>query len=487
MKQFIRSKFILSFGILVFTLLLNVCHAQEFVSMEFLLNYDRQTIINDFGVPATNGVDLFKIRYTSTDLEGMPDTLSGLVAIPDTENLEHPVLIYGHGTVGSRESVPSRLSGEHVIVTIFGSLGYFTLAPDYLGLGDSDGVHPYVHAESEAWASYDMLKSIRTSVEENGFLINDQNFIFGYSQGGHTAMALQRYMETINPDGFEVTASAPSSGPYSISGEMKEKTLSDDEYFFVAYLAYVAISYEAAYGNILGEDGLYSFFKKEYADEIEKFRREEIDLFDLNDTLIDLLIANHGSSVPKFMILESRLDELLNDPQSNINLALKDNDVYDWSPKAPTRLFYCMSDDQVIYTNSILADSVMNANGGVDVGSLDVGSSLTHTQCVPNAITLTIFFFDGYKQVTTNTKSVASGHYFSIGPNPATDHIFIDREGFNNVDGMLTIYGMNGNILKREKATTGDPIDVSNLPSGQYLILWETDQSTEVHRIVLID
>ena len=455
--------------------------------MEYLISYDRSYIINNFGIPATNGTDLYKVRYTSTDLEGMPDTLSGLIAIPDTEDLAHPVLLYAHGTVGSREQVPSRLSGEHVLVAIYGSLGYFALGPDYLGLGDSKGVHPYVHADSEAWACYDMIRAIRTSADDNNFDINEQNFIFGYSQGGHSAMALHRYMELENPHGYEVTASAPSSGPYSISKEMRDFTLGDNEYFFAAYLASTAISFEAAYGNILDERGLSSFFYDEYAMEMERYVNEEIDLFELNDILIETLIQNHGKSLPKLMIREEILDDIFNDPESPVSMALADNDVYDWAPQAPTRLYYCMSDDQVVFTNSIVADQVMNEKGGADIAAFDVGTDLTHTQCVPNALTLAVFFFDGFKNVTSGTYAVQDQKKLTVYPNPVSDLVYINSEDAGITSGMIEIIDVSGRRIMMSDWAQGSPVDISALDGGHYIVLLNSGDIIEAHKLLVID
>lgn len=475
--------------IVISLVLIGVCQAstQEFISMEYLISYDRQYIISNFGVPATNGTDLYKVRYTSTDLEGNPDTLSGLIAIPDTEGLSHPLLLYGHGTVGSREQVPSRLSDEHFLVAIFGALGYFSLGPDYLGLGDSEGIHPYVHADSEAWASYDMIKAIRTSAELNEFDINEQNFIFGYSQGGHTAMALQRYMELENPDGYEVTASAPSSGPYSISQEMRDFTLGDEEYFFTAYLASTAISFEAVYGDILGDRGLASFFYDEYAIEMEKYVNEEIDLFELNNILIDLLIQNHGKSLPKLMVREEILNDIFNNPDSPVAIALADNDVYDWAPQAPTRLYYCRGDDQVIYTNSLVAEEAMINNGAADVAALDIGPELNHTQCVPNALTLTFFFFDAYKNITSSTYAPPQENKLKVFPNPANEIIYIKSEDLNTTSGKVEVLDISGRRLINAQWSEDDPIDVSSLDGGHYILLLNTGKQVEVHRLVITD
>ena len=44
---------------------------------------------------------------------------------------------------------------------IFAAFGYVVCAPDFVGLGDSPGVHPYVHAKTEASAAIDMLRAAR--------------------------------------------------------------------------------------------------------------------------------------------------------------------------------------------------------------------------------------------------------------------------------------------------------------------------------------
>ena len=204
--------------------------AQEVVSSTFLTSYDLEYFTVDLEIPfSKNGVDLYRINYTTTNLEGAQDTASGLMCIPHIEGYSLPLVSYGHGTVGSRYAVPSYLSQEHTLPAIYSSIGTVTIAADYLGLGDNDGIHPYVHADSEASASYDMIVAVKDFLPmDMDININDQLFITGYSQGGHTAMALHRYIETETD--LEVTGALPMSGPYSISTGMKDLLVNDDEY-----------------------------------------------------------------------------------------------------------------------------------------------------------------------------------------------------------------------------------------------------------------
>lgn len=64
---------------------------------------------------------------------------------------------------------------------------------------------------------------------------------------------------------------------------------------------------------------------------------------------------------------------------------------------------------------------------------------------------------------------------FSIYPNPASDFIQVELDGFGNDDFELAITDINGKVLKRQtfKSHSGrqiEKIDVENLPSGMYFI-----------------
>jgi len=162
---------------------------------------------------------------------------------PDNFSKIYPMLCYQHGTSSSKTDVPSHLNGESQLATILSGMGYLVAAPDYLGLGDSPGFHPYVHAATEASAAVDLLRAARDFAAQEVLQLNGQVFVTGYSQGGHAAMALHRKLELELSNEFAVTAAAPMSGPYSIGGIMRELILSENEYFFPAYIPNTILSY----------------------------------------------------------------------------------------------------------------------------------------------------------------------------------------------------------------------------------------------------
>lgn len=474
-----KLKYIL---LLAVGLLVTEVTGQEVINMVLKRTRTLNQVIADYGAIAQNGVELYAVTYTTNDVFGQRDTASGLLIIPvREEHFSYPLLCYQHGTVSSRWEVPSNLMGGFQLGEIFGSIGYIVVAPDYLGLGTSRGFHPYVHADSEASAAVDMLIAVKKYAADNNIFINEQLFITGYSQGGHAALALQRAIETDSSIGLTVTASAPLSGPYSISGIMKDQILSEIPYFYPSYVPNTLLSYNYVY-NIF-EDPITDVFKEPYATDIRRFYNEEIDLLQLNTLLIQKLVSQTGASVAKRMLQDSIISILLDEQEHPMNVALRDNDLLDWVPEAPTRLVYCRADDQVSYRNSTLADSILNANGALNLESADVNSNFNHGQCVQPANIYAALFFEQYKQLTTS--SADRGQSISdirIYPNPVTSEI-----SFVNLQPGIkaTLLSMEGKQIWEQHLTT-DTIKLEGVLSGIYVlrITSEKGQSKLVKLIV---
>lgn len=456
----------------------SVClHAQVLQSATFLSHRTKDQLIAEFGLPLfTNGVNLYKVTYTTPDLAGNNSVASGLLVVPDVLTKKYPLLCYQHGTSTNKQDVPSRLNNESALPILFGGLGYVTVAPDYLGLGDSPGFHPYVHAATEASVAVDMLRAAREYAPTEGVALNEQVFVTGYSQGGHAAMALHRHLETQLSSEFAVAAAAPMSGPYSIGEVMRELVLSNDVYLFPAYIPNTLLSYQLAYGNLYGD--LSEVFRSPYKGIIADFQNGQTDLFALNLQLVAALLLQEGASIPVKMFQPDYLDAILNDPQHPANLALKDNNVYDWTPTAPTRLVYCTADDQVPFRNTIVADSVMHLNGAIDLASHDADPSANHSDCVFPAVFYTVLFFGTIQDVEdlpTSTVEPGAGE-LSVFPNPATAGII--RVNFPEQQGVLTITDVQGRVLKRQDLEGASAeVDVAGLPGGLYILSVANERS----------
>jgi hypothetical protein len=401
------------------------------------------------------------------------------MVIPDMALVaSRPLVIYQHGTTNGRNDVPSRQAAGTSEALSYGSMGYVAIAPDYLGLGDSRGFHPYVHAATQASAGLEMLFAAAEWLEADiGDAWIGDVFVSGYSQGGHAAAALQRELEQNWSLVFPVKASTPMSGPYSISGVMYDRIIGDEVYFTPAYIAYVALGYQEVYGNIFTQ--VSDLFKPAYVPAIESFRNGQTTLTAMNSLLVGQLILN-GGIMPKRMFKDSVFLSLTTDENHPLRLALRDNDTYDWTPQAPTRLYYCTADEQVPFRNALVADSVMNANGAPDVMSTNFGN-LNHGGCATPAISASISFFDSFYLPSAVEKIQQAEFAQFIQPNPVNDVL-----KFNNayqIDA-LELYHAFGNGIKVD--ISQHQVYVGHLPAGMYIAVARTGDLYIQQKVILL-
>ncbi|MBF6248344.1 alpha/beta hydrolase, partial [Nocardia elegans] len=97
--------------------------------------------------PVRNGVETYRIVYRTVGPLGEETTASGLMVLPRTETERLRVVSYAHGTIVRKDEAPSA-DGEtdRARAIMFAAVGNAAVAPDYLGLGEGPGRHPYAHA-----------------------------------------------------------------------------------------------------------------------------------------------------------------------------------------------------------------------------------------------------------------------------------------------------------------------------------------------------
>ena len=450
-------------------------NAQQLVSATYLKSYPASYFAQQFGLFAGYDVDLYRIIYTSKEVNGDATNVSGLVCLPKVKTSGYPMLVYQHGTAGSRIEVPGYESFESVLPSIFSSIGFISIAPDYLGLGVDQGVHPYVHAASESWVGEHMLAAVQQFLDEEGYNTTKDLFLCGYSQGGHASMALHRSLEA-NNRGFTLKAASHMSGPYSISSGMKDLLISEEAYSTVAYLPLVALSYNEVYG-IFPQNNLRNFFKGEYADLIEQFANGDYDLWVLNTKLIARLEMQYGKAIPKNMLLPEVLNAIVSDNNHPVNVALRDNDVYDWKPTIPTRLLYCKADEQVTYVNSIIAETKMKQNGSISVAAFDVNTNGSHSSCVSPAITSTLFFFLGLQQISATQQLTEA---LNIYPNPASSMVYVK----GNTAVGVSLLDAKGTVFT--PTLEANSLDVQGIPAGYYIVLMNFEDGSNARTSLII-
>ena len=445
-----------------FSLLLGLCTTVFAQSAELLTTYTQSQLATTaavFGIPSESfsadyDVNAYRVTY---DMPFLGDTIevSGALFVPQgfDDPCGLPIHIYMHGTIFDRTDAPSFLSIEGSFGGLMSTLGQLVLMPDYVGLGTSELMHPYVHADSESDAGFYMMRAADALSDELGYALNGQNFISGYSQGGHAAMALARDLTTTAyGDEFPLSGAVPGSGPYDISGTQFPQTFEFETYSNPAYLAYNVIGWNSVYGTLY--DDLSEVFQEPYASTM-------LDLFDgTNDAET---INNACPSTLEEFLQPGLVEEIQNDPMHPFQLAALDNDVYQWIPEAPVEMYYCTQDEQVFYQNALVADAWMTENGSTLHSSTNLGA-YDHGQCAGLAIFGgTLWIQDRVEECATALEE-ASMSALRMYPNPASERVTLVGVQATETWSLST---WTGTLVRTGQ---GPAVDVSNLPSGMWMV-----------------
>ncbi len=251
-----------------------------------------------------NGANTFKVTYCTVDFDGSPILASGMLAFPSTF-CRSPTVVYSHGTAATRIDTPSNpdvddtFDGPSAMV-IFAGGGYIWLAPDLTGFGDSSAPrHRYFHADTEAKSSLDMLTAVESfwlyRLSSDGRVFN-----YGYSQGGHSALAFAREAEA---SGVHIEANWIGGAVVNVEGWYDFLIQQVDSPYLNVYPSYLLLAYEDVYGDVYGS--LTETFQPPFDGTI-------LETFDMNHLYNEVIEALPGSQAelltPDFFAsLQSRM------------------------------------------------------------------------------------------------------------------------------------------------------------------------------------
>lgn len=363
----------------------------EITKVTTIANYSKEDIaqiMNNAGITIPfnleYGVQVLAIEYTSIDISGKIIDVSGVFSIPlDAPFM--PLLSIQHGTVSHRNHVASTgplNSTEGIIGLITGSMGYFTILPDYAGFGVSKATHPYMHAESLVPNVVDLLLASKTYCEDHSIELNGQVFLTGYSEGGFVTLGTQKTLEENHWEDINLTAVAPLAGPYDLKG-MCDTIFSSSTYVTPAYIAY----FVSAYDHIYGWNRLADIFNSPYDALIPQ-------LFDGSKTwgeVIDLLPESTSE-----LLKQSFIDSYNNGEEQELFAALSENTLLDWTPQTPIHFIHGDADATVPIANALTAKDRLTSNGGQDI-QLTVIPGSNHDTSGPAAIVSALDWFETYR------------------------------------------------------------------------------------------
>ncbi|WP_328401116.1 lipase family protein [Nocardia sp. NBC_00403] len=172
------------------------------------------TLIAEYPLPeGTRGMsnaDGSVIEYWMRGSHGTTQPASGALYIPagTPPPSGWPIIAYDHGTSGlgpgcGGQSDPlahpaQTIAGdEDALLQYLASRGFAVVAPDYLGLGLFDtGTHPYLGIDTEATATIDLVRAVRSAHPE----LSRTWAVIGASQGGQAALGTGHLQVTDAPD-----------------------------------------------------------------------------------------------------------------------------------------------------------------------------------------------------------------------------------------------------------------------------------------------
>jgi poly(3-hydroxybutyrate) depolymerase len=373
-------------------------------------------------------VVVYQLHYGTIGAQGEPTTASGALMLPTgsdpTCQGPRPIVLYAHGkrnfTSFNIADLSGRTNYEGLLLALaLAGDGYIVIAPNYAGYDTSTlGYHPFLNADQQSSDMMDALAAAHAALRFTNTIDNQKLFVTGYSEGGFVAMATHRALQAA---GIPVTASAPMSGPYALSAFADAMFEGQVGAGAVQELLMLVSSYQHAYGNIYSSPT--DLFEAKYATAdtllpgttgvdalVAQGQLPESAVFNSTpptpelaaltpattpDELADVFARGFGAdnlvkNTYRLSYLQDALsapdggypDTTTGSPPSNpantLRQALKDNDLRNWSPAAPTLLCGGNEDPVVFFLNTQLMQGYWAVNAPDSlVTVLDVDSRAT--------------------------------------------------------------------------------------------------------------
>ena len=101
---------------------------------------------------------------------------------------------------------------------------------------------------------------------------------------------------------------------------------------------------------------------------------------------------------PKRALKPEVLAAILVDRKHPIRVALQDNDVYQWRPVSPVRMYHCQADQDVLIANSELTFRKFQEVKAPGVQLIDLNPAADHGGCSAPSLLAAKAWFDSLRQ-----------------------------------------------------------------------------------------
>jgi hypothetical protein len=121
-------------------------------------------------------------------------------------------------------------------------------------------------------------------------------------------------------------------------------------------------------------------------------------LIPLYDGVVTAKVLNDRSPNPPRNLIK---DEVIAEFSTNLNhpfrVALRDNDTYRWTYRAPIKMYYSKGDEQVPYQNSLNCLDSLRARGVTQVEAVKVSDTAGHNDAVLPILFQVLEWFNGLR------------------------------------------------------------------------------------------
>jgi alpha-beta hydrolase superfamily lysophospholipase len=322
------------------------------------------------------GVKGIRITYETVSITGEKIEASGALLIPVVTN-PMPIISFQHGTITSENYAPSNFfPNANLMAYVFASTGYIIAMPDYIGYGASkDLPHPYEHRASLATATRDMIRAAYEYFKVKK--VNQPSnklFLTGYSEGGFATMATFKLIQEEHSTEFNITAVSVGAGAYNKTEFVSWIVNSTIELEHINSFVWVLDVYNSNYATL--NRPYEHYFNEPWADIISQ-----------NGVFADI------EQNPSILFKSSFIESIRNQSDTQLLLALSNNNCYDWKPNKPLQLYHGTNDSYVPYFNSETAYSKMIQNGATSVELIPINGG-THSSSISEYAMGTFMFFN---------------------------------------------------------------------------------------------
>jgi len=314
-------------------------------------------------------VKLYKVTYHSIIPEqaNKPVITTGLIAIPEMDSKELPLISYQHGTIFDRSWAPSAYDNAyevHFMVSQFASQGYVLIAADYFGFEEaSELANSYFLEKSTGQACLDMYAASLEILDKEE-ITKDKFFVSGWSQGAYNTMIFLRLLEREN---ISVDAAFTAANPVDLLLFITRALFNPrdiDAVFSVAGLCTMIFSFEEAHNG----DFSSKYIKPEYYNTARNFFDFKISF----EQFMDTVPTKYDQVFHQDFFNDARL---VTGPFWSL---VAQSEAYRWLSTTPIQIFGGGMDEAVPTSEAFIAVEYMHLLGKNDIQAISSGANADH-------------------------------------------------------------------------------------------------------------